>query len=460
MSLSSGTTAPLRCLSAEHGDVRGRSQAHGGPAAGVRGQHRQAIQEEAPLAERVKSLAGRAAVDPCKLGDLQQARADLRAMQLRHLAQRAPTPAARQALADKECTSPPSGLVQGHVPPPHPVEGGGPMHGLDGVELQLDDDALLEHAPLPPPEALKPGHHVPVTDPLDFAAAVRAGARLVRSRGDGPLSDYDPKTLLLAYPCTFPNGTGGKPLKDMSAPAYHNLLLTRFPRQQHAANPHLLLHCFNVQQRMAVSAQARVQCRMRRGGDWDAVAALSMETVCAVTTLLAHNARNRDVQQALASAPEAVRRLYNEVRTCSSRVEGSPGSFASLRSRSTSSWYAHGMWTLMLNMNPSELDEPVVFEIAGHPYTFSTDGAPEQRPDSAERWRILAADPLAEAQFFDIFIQAFADVYLHWPVGATQQEKRDLPCIFGAIAAWFLKYESATRQSIHTHGAISQVSVL
>jgi hypothetical protein len=124
----------------------------------------------------------------------------------------------------------------------------------------------------------------------------------------------------------------------------------------------------------------------------------------------------------------------------------------SLRSRSSGSCCLHGMWSIMMNLNPSELDCPVVFEIAGHRYSFDSEGVPQGRPGSRERWRILSEDSVAEAQMMALIVRAFADHILHFPVGAAQQQQRDIPCLFGVVLAWFFKYESAMRRSIHGHG--------
>ena len=110
----------------------------------------------------------------------------------------------------------------------------------------------------------------------------------------------------------------------------------------------------------------------------------------------------------------------------------------------------------MLNLNPSELDNPVVFEVAGHAYRLDDEGVPQLRPNDKERWQILAADSVAEAEVMGLIVAAFADHLLHFPLGAQEQEQRDVPCPFGRVAAWYLKNESADRTSIHAHGGACQ----
>jgi hypothetical protein len=198
------------------------------------------------------------------------------------------------------------------------------------------------------------------------------------------------------------------------------------------------------------------KCITKSAGDWDAMGELQPEVVAAATLLLSQHSNHKTLSAALQQAPPAVRTLVRQAKQVSRRVQGSPGSFASLRSRATAAWDAHGMWTMMLNMNPSELDSAVAFEIAGHKYTFDDAGKPVDRPNQRDRWRIIASNPLAIAHFMELFITAFVDVFLHWPLGAKQQERRDTPCLYGLIDAYFFKFESAGRGGIHVHGAVVQ----
>ena len=315
------------------------------------------------------------------------------------------------------------------------------MHGLDGMDLQVtlgDACGGVEVAA------------------KQLAHALRAGGVLAKARGEGLLNDYDPNLMVLCNPTTFPWGTGARP-EGMSIANYTQVLLWRTPSSQFAANTMLQFDLFNTQQRHSTNTQAFVQkCITKSAGEWEAMGELQPEVVAAATQVLSHSHNHKSLNAALKQAPPAVRTLVQQARLVSRRVQGSPGSFASLRSRATAAWDAHGMWTMMLNFNPSELDSPVVFEMAGHEYTFDAAGRPKDRPSQADRWRIVASNPLAIAHFMELFMTAFVDVFLHWPLGAKQQEKRDQPCPFGDISAWFFKFESGGRGGIHVHGAVVQ----
>lgn len=334
--------------------------------------------------------------------------------------------------------------------PQPPDLAGGHMLGLDGMDLQVETVRPPQPVPAGAGTAPRDGDAPPPVDPHNIARALRPDDVLGRSRGDGLLPDHHPALFVCCYPSIFCNGSGARP-KGMSEAAYLSLIRQRHPRFQHAAHPGFLAHSFNLLQRRATATSAKLQTRMYAGGAWDDVAQLSVEEVTAVSALFHHSSRGRDVREALAAAKPAVRELYNAARRVDRHVMGSPGSNASLRSKNTATWHAFGIWTLAINVNPYEMDEPIVMELAGHAYTFSSEGAPVQRPSSTERWRILAADPMAEAEFFNLFIRAFAAVFLQFPVGAHTQQPSDLPCVFDKVLAWTGKPETSSRKSVHGH---------
>ena len=223
------------------------------------------------------------------------------------------------------------------VPDQHNVERFGCMYGLDGMDLQLDTSQQTER-----PEAL------------------RAGSTLVRSRGTGMLSDYDPRTLVGSHPTAFPYGTGGCP-KGMSAAEHAKLLLARAPRRKHAGDTELVLHLFNTVQRMRVNQQAYVQTHVFKGGDWNTVNSIPSEQAAAIGDLMSLAPGTKHAKELYAALTPAQRLLLNSARTTASRLPGSKGSMGSLRSKASGSCCLHGMWSMMLNLNPSELDCPVVF---------------------------------------------------------------------------------------------------
>ncbi len=99
-----------------------------------------------------------------------------------------------------------------------------------------------------------------------------------------------------------------------------------------------------------------------------------------------------------------------------------------------------GPYTVFITLNPSELNADIVFDMAGRAYTFSADGTPgPDRPDAAERYRIIVSNPTLSAEFFITFMRSFQTVFLGWPEGAPQQV--DPNCYFGKINGGYFKHE-------------------
>jgi Helitron helicase-like domain at N-terminus len=261
------------------------------------------------------------------------------------------------------------------------------MEGVDRFELEYD-------ASQPP------------VSPVDL---LRQGGVLVSCTEGGPLADdyaaHGSEWLRRVHVATYPMGTGLCP-KGMSFRSYLSLLVRRYPRQQHC-NPYFILHAFDIMQRHESNQEAFNQLRMTPG-DLAEVATLSKEQVERVVQLVQRSAKPRpqiyaEVQQML----PAQQKLYRAYQKASARVQGSPQSFASLRSKAFSMWYLFGMWSMSVNINPATVTAHIAFEISGCQYTIDADGRPGLGwPCRRERWRRLVQDPDAAAQFYRIAMQA------------------------------------------------------
>jgi hypothetical protein len=113
-----------------------------------------------------------------------------------------------------------------------------------------------------------------------------------------------------------------------------------------------------------------------------------------------------------------------------------------------------GHYTCSLNLCPSELGSEWTFAMAGKKYSFDALGMASDRPHVKQCQRIVAENPVACAEMIHAYMQAFAEIFLGWPMDAERQDNPD--CIFGVILAAYLKYESSTRGGKHGHGQICQ----
>ena len=114
------------------------------------------------------------------------------------------------------------------------------------------------------------------------------------------------------------------------------------------------------------------------------------------------------------------------------RIQGSPQSFASLRSQVAGIWNAFGPFSSFITLNPQPLTSAPFFAMAGKPYTFDATGKPVDRPSQLDRWKTVAENPVRAAIMHHLHMESFQEVILGWAPGALKQDNPD--CIFGQVA--------------------------
>jgi hypothetical protein len=220
-----------------------------------------------------------------------------------------------------------------------------------------------------------------------------------------------------------------------------------------ACNPLLMFDVFNVEQRHRVNTQARVQLRITPSL-MASVSNLTQQELEAAVDLIKSGCTGPRLGNILKESSPAVRGLFKAFKLTNSRVMGSPQSFLSLRSKARALWHLGGTFSLALNINPFEFNSDLVFHIAGQSYTFlGNEGLPcDRRPDVYARWRTVARNPRACAEFYRRFLAAFCNVFLGWSLGNDYQHNPN--CLFGRVKAFFFKHESSGRGAIHGHGMV------
>lgn len=205
---------------------------------------------------------------------------------------------------------------------------------------------------------------------------------------------------------------------------------------------------------MQVNRHSYVTCKLKPK-DAEAIGTLTKPLLDATLELLKANLRGSKLKAACREQPHAVRVLLNSFRTANSHVPGSGQAMASFRSKCSGVWSVFGAWTMFLNFNPSELNARACISLCGRDYEIDgTTGDPLMPPSSTERWRLIAGNPVACAEFFEAVICAIMEVYFGWPKGATKQVNKD--CLFGIISAMCANYETSGRLALHMHGLICQ----
>ena len=267
-------------------------------------------------------------------------------------------------------------------------------------------------------------------------------------KSDKLADDYSPQWFLDAHPSTFPWNAGGWP-KGMSQDRWGQCILHRYPPSQFAQNLGLVTDMFNINQRHSVSKSAWIQFRFRQDQCAD-INALSESDVQSVLEAISKQEFGPNFKDRMDRLPPGAWALYNGVKAVGGRVLGTPQSYGSLRSKVIAVANFFGSYTCQLNLSPAEIGSEWTFILAGEEYKLGLDGRPTNRPDTLQCKRIIAANPVACADFLMSYLRAFCEIFLGWPMDSDCQTNPN--CLFGPLYAAYLKYESSARGGLHAHG--------
>jgi Helitron helicase-like domain at N-terminus len=315
---------------------------------------------------------------------------------------------------------------------------GGRDDGIDELETQMDPDV-----------------------PIDADSSINRAKVMLQRQGllvsavpksDVLADDYDPNWILDAHPSSFPYHTGSWP-EGMSMERWSKCIMHRYPPSQFAQNLGLISDLFNITQRHSVSKSAWIQFRCRPDQS-ASIGSLSEADVQSTLDAITNRAYGEGLNLILNALPPAARTLYNGLKAVGGRVIGTPQSFAALRSKVIAATNLHGSYTCQLNLSPAEIGSEWTFRLAGEDYNIALDGRPTNRPHVTQCKRIIAANPMACADFLMAYLRAFTEIFLGWPMDSDHQVDPD--CFFGKIYAAYLKYESSQRGGLHAHGQIIQ----
>jgi hypothetical protein len=297
--------------------------------------------------------------------------------------------------------------------------------------------------------------------PIDVNTTVQRAKVMMQRQGllvsavpksDTLADDYDPNWMLDAHPSSFPYHTGAGP-QGMSMERWAKCILHRYPPTQFAQNLGFISDLFNIIQRHSVSTSAFIQFRFRPD-QTASINSLSEPDIQAVLNAITSQSFGEGLRHIMDTLPPAAWTLYNGLKAVGGRVIGSPQSFAALRSKVIACTNYYGPYTCQLNLSPAEIGSEWTFRLAGEEYKIAMDGRPSNRPHVTECKRIIAANPVACADFLMAYLRAFARVFLGWPMDSDRQENPDCP--FGVMYSAYLKYESSQRGGLHAHGQILQ----
>jgi hypothetical protein len=100
-------------------------------------------------------------------------------------------------------------------------------------------------------------------------------------------------------------------------------------------------------------------------------------------------------------------------------------------------------------INPSELHNPWALKLLGFDVQYAQDGfgAPEELPSVIDRWRAVAKNSVACAQFFQAYRQMFWEIAAGWPLHSKMQLNANT--LFGVVMAGCDRVENSSRGALH-----------
>ncbi|KZT35095.1 hypothetical protein SISSUDRAFT_956001, partial [Sistotremastrum suecicum HHB10207 ss-3] len=136
------------------------------------------------------------------------------------------------------------------------------------------------------------------------------------------------------------------------------------------------------------------------------------------------------------------------LNTISAHIPGSHAAKIKARNEIRAYMGYYGLPHVYLTMNPNASDSPIFQVMVGDDMIDLSDRWPELKPGS-ERAKLLAADPVAGADFFEFCIETFLEVMLGWDheTGKTHADGG----LLGHLEAYYGIDEFTNRGQLHIH---------
>lgn len=290
---------------------------------------------------------------------------------------------------------------------------------------------------------------------------LKAGGSFVSSSvGDEMLSTrFNPDVFGNLWPTLFPYGVGsfedpirvkkddsdGSKSVNLRRHVKHLLLLSDRRFQTHLSFPFVMHNILLIR---ASSYKARLAVRRRW---WPAAMralnSFNLSDVKAVEEVLKIKRSKKDFTKysPTSSAHKAVMELIRYVDLIGEHIEGSNANVAMMREEIRAITRANGTPSLFLTLNPADTYNPLVTALAGNDIDLSaTFDQPDSTYSSFDRAKILVDNPAAGAEFFNLMVHQFTNVFL----GADRPGMRG---VFGRLKFYYGVIEAQNRGSLHLH---------
>ena len=143
-----------------------------------------------------------------------------------------------------------------------------------------------------------------------------------------------------------------------------------------------------------------------------------------------------------------VRTLCNHVAAANGRVMGSDNARAQYRGMIWGTCLLLGGPTLWITINPADNHDPVAQVLAGENIDLDNFSG-LLGPDASQRAEVVASNPYATAEYFNVIIRAVLEELFGIRKQKTQSSQQT--GILGSIACYFGVVEAQGRGSLHLH---------
>jgi Helitron helicase-like domain at N-terminus len=260
-----------------------------------------------------------------------------------------------------------------------------------------------------------------------------------------PCNEYDPKHLMRAMPCLFPFGVGGFGMDKLIPISLGQQLAAFLQRSDgcYAKHEVFMFVAFNIFQRRIACLGARLVTRRS-----------SLNKVSKVLEGLNYNEVKRRLAQDRKggknhwiSDPKLME-LWRLTGMANGMVRGSPEYVRNRRSEIRGLFMRFGSPMFFITINPDDARHPLVLcfvVINGGKLELPTSEGWEE--NLRMRYKLIAENPVAQAQFFDTVFRAVVEVLF----GSGNEKKLGM---FGNIEAHYAMIEAQGKGTLHAHGLI------
>lgn len=305
-------------------------------------------------------------------------------------------------------------------------------------------DASSKHPPVPPHPADSSFDNADAAsdaeeelgDEVDPPAGIR-----ISKGGPGLWADkYDPETWCREAPHLYPWGLGmpgSVPGVSLQHDFQRNMMLVdnRFRRDKF-----YLFNVFATQQKRDVSQSARLAVER---SSWNRVRA-GMQHIKPgdIAAALEEEKNNQPVSNPI------LKEFFRATQSVRSHCVGSDSGRHAYRQEIWGISTICGNPFLFLTINPADQHDPIAMVLVGEDIDLD-DFIPSMGPNATERSRLLAADPYASAEYFNLVIALVLEFLIG--VTVTQRHVSSRPGVLGLIRAYFGMVEAQCRSNLHGH---------